>query len=107
MRRHCRTLGGTLALVLGGVIAGSACRAADATGAKTAATSSGFQAQRLPLPADILPSCMAVRPDGTLAVGSMDGDILLVGDADGDGVLDTYTRWAGTLPHWPLGLLAE
>lgn len=67
----------------------------------------GYQARRLPLPADILPSCMAVRPDGTLVIGSMDGDILLVSDADGDGVPDSYSRWAGTLPHWPLGLLAE
>ena len=47
---------------------------------------------------------MAVRADGTLVVGSMDGDVLLVTDSDGDGVLDRYTRWAGTLPHWPLGM---
>src|SRR5262245_16371201 len=50
---------------------------------------------------------MAVRPDGTLVVGSMDGDVLLVTDTNGDGLLDKYTRWAGTLPHWPLGMLAE
>ncbi|RUL88562.1 PQQ-dependent sugar dehydrogenase [Tautonia sociabilis] len=68
---------------------------------------SGYRADRLPLPADVLPSCMTIRPDGSLAVGSMDGDILLVADEDGDGLPETYRRWAGTLPHWPLGLLAE
>ncbi len=72
-----------------------------------APVAAGYVARKLPLPADILPSCMAVRPDGTLVVGSMDGDILLVTDSDGDGLPDRYTRWAGTLPHWPLGLRAE
>jgi glucose/arabinose dehydrogenase len=74
---------------------------------KVAAASAGYVAKRLPLPADVLPSCMAVRPDGTLVVGSMDGDVLFVTDSDGDGLLDQYKRWTGTLPHWPLGLRAE
>jgi glucose/arabinose dehydrogenase len=69
--------------------------------------SGGYVAKKLPLPNDILPSCMTVRPDGTLVVGSMDGDVLMVTDSDRDGLLDRYTRWAGTLPHWPLGLQAE
>ncbi|CAN5885467.1 hypothetical protein BH23PLA1_BH23PLA1_44890 [soil metagenome] len=73
----------------------------------SAVVNSGYQVRRLPVPADILPSCMAVRPDGTLAVGSMDGDVLLVVDSDGDGSLDRYERWAGTLPHWPLGMRAD
>ena len=68
---------------------------------------SGYVARKLPLPPDILPSCMAVRTDGTLVVGSMDGDVLLVTDSDRDGVPDRYTRWAGTLPHWPLGMRVE
>ncbi|MFO0951760.1 MAG: sugar dehydrogenase [Isosphaeraceae bacterium] len=68
---------------------------------------SGYVVKKLPLPPDILPSCMAVRPDGTLVVGSMDGDVLLVVDGDGDGVPDRYRRWAGTLSHWPLGMRAE
>ena len=68
---------------------------------------SGYRAERLPLPANVLPSCMAVRPDGTLAIGSMDGDVFLVTDDDGDGIPESYHRWAGTLPHWPLGLMAE
>src|SRR3954471_11448371 len=67
----------------------------------------GYVARKLPLPADVLPSCMAVRADGALVVGSMDGDVLLVTDGDGDGVLDRYARWAGTLPHWPLGMRVE
>ena len=80
---------------------------AGAAGPVAATARSGYVARKLPLPADILPSCMTVRPDGTLVVGSMDGDILLVTDSDQDGTLDRYTRWAGTLPHWPLGLRAE
>ena len=68
---------------------------------------SGYEVRRLPLPADVLPSSLAVRPDGTVLVGSMDGDVLLVTDSDGDGTPDAYKRWAGTLPHWPLGMRAE
>jgi hypothetical protein len=67
----------------------------------------GYEARRLPLPAEVLPSCMAIRPDGTLAVGTMDGEVLLVRDSDADGLLDRYDRLAGALPHWPLGLLAD
>ncbi|HEV3121448.1 MAG TPA: sugar dehydrogenase [Isosphaeraceae bacterium] len=77
------------------------------SGGGVASAASGYEARKLALPADVLPSCMAVRPDGTLVVGSMDGDILLVVDSNHDGVLDRYKRWAGTLPHWPLGLLAD
>jgi hypothetical protein len=69
--------------------------------------SGGYVARKLPLPPDVLPSSMAVRGDGTLVVASMDGDVLLVTDSDGDGVLDRYLRWAGTLPHWPLGMRIE
>ena len=72
-----------------------------------ATAASGYVAKRLPLPADVLPSCLAVRPDGTLAVGSMDGDVLIVRDDNHDGTPDRYSRWAGTLPHWPLGLFAQ
>ncbi|MDR3639293.1 MAG: sugar dehydrogenase [Isosphaeraceae bacterium] len=74
---------------------------------KPLVVASGYVVRKLPLPADVLPSCMAVRPDGTLMIGSMDGDVLSVVDSDGDGTLDRYRRWAGTLPHWPLGLRAE
>jgi glucose/arabinose dehydrogenase len=76
-------------------------------------TGAGYVARKLPLPPDILPSCMAVRPDGTLVVASMDGDVLLVRDSPvdaggpGDGLPDRYERWAGTLPHWPLGMRVE
>ncbi|WP_169976921.1 DUF7133 domain-containing protein [Tautonia rosea] len=83
------------------------CPAAIATAIAQGLEFSGYRAERLPLPADVLPSCMAVRPDGTLAVGSMDGDILLLLDSDDDGIPDAYHRWAGTLPHWPLGMIAE
>ncbi len=65
---------------------------------------SGYVVKRLPLPADVLPSSLAVRSDGTLMVASMDGEVLRAEDSDGDGLPDRYVRWAGTLPHWPLGM---
>lgn len=80
---------------------------ATAGGPLPAPGASGYVVQKLALPSDILPSCMAVRQDGTLVVGSMDGDILLAEDSDRDGLPDRYRRWGGTLPHWPLGLKAE
>ncbi len=91
-------------LVLWCVIAGTS---PGAAGPGPAVPPAGYVAKRLPLPPDVLPSCMTVRDDGTLVVGSMDGDIALVSDSDGDGTLDRYTRRAGTLPQWPLGLRAE
>ncbi|MBX6314272.1 MAG: sugar dehydrogenase [Isosphaeraceae bacterium] len=96
----------TLLLGLGLGITGATGTAAAGEGG-ISPQPAGYAAKRLPLPADILPSCMTVRPDGTLVVGSMDGDILLVVDTDRDGLPDAYRRWAGTLPHWPLGLLAD
>jgi glucose/arabinose dehydrogenase len=80
---------------------------ASAPAAEPSGSVSGYVLKRLPLPPDILPSCLAVRPDGVLAVGSMDGDVLLVDGTDRDGVPDHYRRWAGTLPHWPLGARVE
>jgi glucose/arabinose dehydrogenase len=104
-------LGATLAFLAALASNGSRAEGADVparpTAAKVVSTSAGYEARRLPLPADVLPSCLAVRPDGTPVVGSMDGDILLVVDTDGDGTRDAYKRWAGTLPHWPLGLLID
>src|SRR5438128_11278243 len=81
--------------------------AATSAAEQAPAAASGYVVKRLPLPPDVLPSCMAVRPDGTLVVGSMDGDVLVVEDTDRDGVPDHYERWAGTLPHWPLGMWAD
>lgn len=83
------------------------CGPAPAVEPVTPAGASGYVVRRLPLPADVLPSCMTVRGDGTLVVGSMDGDVLTVVDTDGDGLPDRYHRWAGTLPHWPLGMTAH
>lgn len=78
-----------------------------APAAEPLAASGGYVAKKLPLPNDVLPSCMVVRADGSLVVGSMDGNVLVATDSDNDGQLDRYNRWAGTLPHWPLGLKAD
>lgn len=96
----CRVISATVALAL---LAGET----RVRGAEAERQVGGYLVRKLPLPPDILPSCMTVRGDGTLFVGSMDGDVLRVVDSDGDGLLDRYARWAGTLPHWPLGLRAE
>jgi glucose/arabinose dehydrogenase len=96
---------GRLALLL--VLTLNAVAACPAADPRVVAASGGYVARKLPLPPDILPSSMAVRGDGTLVVASMDGDVLLVTDSDGDAVLDRYTRWTGTLPHWPLGMRIE
>jgi glucose/arabinose dehydrogenase len=103
---------GTVSVVLTALLVLSgASQAADVpprpSAIRVASAAAGYEARRLPLPPDVLPSCLTVRGDGTLVVGSMDGDILLVVDTDHDGMPDTYKRWAGTLPHWPLGLWAE
>ncbi len=89
-------------LVLGLILPGMTASAADPI-----STTPGYTIQRLPLPPDVLPSCLATRPDGTIVVGSMDGEVLLLVDQDKDGRPETYRRWAGTLPHWPLGLSTE
>jgi len=90
-------------------VVGIASSSAAAAEPRVVAVAAGYVARKLPLPPDVLPSCMAVRPDGTLMVGSMDGDVLLVNDSDHDpeALPDHYTRWAGTLPHWPLGMRVE
>jgi glucose/arabinose dehydrogenase len=109
-RREFLGLGGMCALgagVYGGTSLGVLADGQSPSGLPVVSKASGYVARRLQLPADVLPSCMAVRPDETLVVGSMDGDILLVVDTDADGLPDTYRRWAGTLPHWPLGLYAD
>jgi glucose/arabinose dehydrogenase len=67
----------------------------------------GYTAKRLNLPPDILPSAMTSCPDGTVMVGSMDGDVYRLVDANRDGTPETYARWAGTLSHWPLGMAAD
>jgi glucose/arabinose dehydrogenase len=105
-----RKFSGAFSLLVGLIAIASSARSADvpkATAIRVVSASAGYEARRLPLPSDVLPSCLAVRRDGTLVVGSMDGDILLVVDTDHDGTLDAYKRWAGTLPHWPLGMIVD
>jgi glucose/arabinose dehydrogenase len=100
---RCLRVGVCLLLLLAGMPSAGL----RAAGPANVASRSGYTAIRLPLPADVLPSCLAVRQDGTLLVGSMDGDVLLARDTDGDGRADRYVRWAGTLPHWPLGMRVD
>ena len=72
-----------------------------------APSSTGYSAKRLALPAHILPSCMTTQPNGTVVIGSMDGDIYQLKEPRSINEPTTLHRWAGTLAHWPLGMMAE
>jgi len=66
----------------------------------------GFTGVRLPLPRTIMPTAMAVLPNGRLAFTSLKGHVFLTRDDDGDGLDDSLTLFAeglaapfGILPH--------
>lgn len=63
----------------------------------------GFDAVRLPLPADEMPTGLAWLADGTLVVCSLKGTVLEVRDTNADGYEDTYVRVSDVLPA-PYGL---
>ena len=48
----------------------------------------GYRATRLSLPAEIMPTGLAWRPDGTLVISSLKGRVWLAHDRDGDGLED-------------------
>jgi glucose/arabinose dehydrogenase len=48
----------------------------------------GFRATRLSLPAEIMPTGLAWRPDGTLVISSLKGRVWLAHDRNGDGLED-------------------
>lgn len=66
----------------------------------------GFDGVRLPLPRTIMPTAMAVLPDGRLAFTSLKGHVFVTRDDDGDGLDESLTTFAeglaapfGILPH--------
>lgn len=63
----------------------------------------GYDAVRLPLPADEMPTALAWRPDGTLAIASLKGRVHLARDTDGDGLEDALGVFSDDLPA-PYGL---
>ncbi len=66
----------------------------------------GFDVVRLPLEDHIMPTGLDWRPDGTLVICSLRGDILLARDTDGDGMEDTLSQFADHLAA-PFGVLVD
>ncbi len=66
----------------------------------------GYEARRLPLPEDIMPTGLAWREDGTLVISDLKGRVLLARDSNGDGVEDTLTTLADGLAA-PYGVAAQ
>jgi hypothetical protein len=51
----------------------------------------GFSAMRLPLTDDVMPTALGWRPDGTLVIGSLKGQVWQATDTDQDGLSDRLT----------------
>ncbi len=64
----------------------------------------GFTGIRLPLPRTIMPTAMAVLPNGRLAFTSLKGHVFVTRDEDGDGLDDALTPFAEGLAA-PFGIL--
>jgi len=65
----------------------------------------GFVAERLPVTDEAMPTGLAWRPDGTLALTSLEGRVWLAQDTDGDGLEDRLTPFSHELAA-PFGLAA-
>lgn len=66
----------------------------------------GFIGERLRLPASIMPTSIAWRPDGALVFTSLKGHVYLVRDTDGDGVEDALSMFEQGLAA-PFGVLPD
>ena len=65
----------------------------------------GFRGERLPLPADIMPTGLSWRPDGRLVFCSLKGQVYEAVDTNGDGTEDRLKLLADGLPA-PYGVHA-
>ncbi|MCO6458945.1 MAG: c-type cytochrome [Pirellulaceae bacterium] len=65
----------------------------------------GFQAVRLPVSDQVMPTALAWRPDGTLAFTSLKGRVWIARDSDGDGLEDQLHCFSDDLAA-PFGLAA-
>ncbi len=65
----------------------------------------GYEATRLPIPDELMPTALAWRPDGTLVVASLKGQVWLVRDKDGDGLEDSLQPLSDELAA-PYGVAA-
>lgn len=65
----------------------------------------GFEAMRLPIGDQWMPTGLAWKPDGTLVVTSLKGRVWLACDSDGDGLEDQITEFSDELAA-PFGVAA-
>ncbi len=66
----------------------------------------GFRGRRIGLPTGIMPTAMAWRKDGMLAVTSLKGHVWMIDDPDGDGDFNNAAIFAEGLAA-PYGIVAE
>ncbi|MGE0759001.1 MAG: hypothetical protein AB7O38_18430, partial [Pirellulaceae bacterium] len=66
----------------------------------------GFEATRLPLTDSVMPTALAWKPDGTMVVASLKGQVFLAVDRDGDDLADELTPFSDELAA-PYGLFAS
>ena len=65
----------------------------------------GFEAVRLPVTDQAMPTGLAWRSDGTLVVSSLEGRVWLAHDTDGDGLEDRLVPFSDELAA-PYGVAA-
>ena len=65
----------------------------------------GFEATRLPLDNELMPTALAWQSDGTLIVASLKGRVWLAHDTDGDGLEETVLPFSDELAA-PFGMAA-
>lgn len=66
----------------------------------------GYEVIRQPVPDGPMPTALAWTPDGKLVAASLKGEVYLVKDTDGDGLLDAYSQYSDYLAA-PYGLYAD
>jgi mono/diheme cytochrome c family protein len=66
----------------------------------------GFEAVRLPVTDQAMPTGLAWRPDGTLVLSSLEGRVWLAHDSDGDGLEDRLDPFSDELAA-PFGVAAS
>ncbi len=65
----------------------------------------GFEAIRLPISGDIMPTSLAWRPNGEIVVTSLKGRVWIAADSDGDGLEDRLSQFSDELAA-PFGAYA-
>jgi cytochrome c2 len=72
----------------------------------TVDTVPGYRGVRLPFPSSLMPTALALRPDGSLALCSLKGQVYVARDGDGDGIPEQISLFEEGLAA-PFGILAD